>query len=787
MSFDARSQRRGLTVIAGLFATVSLLSGCGGGGSGSGTPIQPATYTIGGSVSGLQSGESVVLQDNGGNSTTASANGAFTFSAPVTGSYSVTVSTQPVGQTCSVSNGNGTASANVTSVSVTCASNPPALAMIAGSSIGPGNANGSLATARFNGPFGVAIDASGNTYVVDYDSDTVRKITTGGVVSTLAGVPGQPGSADGTGSAARFRSPKGIAVDASGNVYVADTGNDTIRKITPAGVVTTLAGTAGVVGSADGTQGAAQFDGPQGIGTDNAGNVYVADSFNDLIREITPAGVVTTLAGLAGTCGSTDGTGSAARFCQPFGLAPDSTGNIYVADSDNDTIRKVTSAGVVSTIAGTPQSVGSADGTGANASFNLPSGLAVDTAGNIYVADTGNATVRMITAGGVVSTLAGTAGTRGYNDATGSAAWFRGGQGPAVDSQNNVYLADNNNLTIRKITPQGVVSTFAGAAPALGMADGTGTNAGFYGPNGVATDTAGNVYIADTLNCEIRKMSPTGAVSTLAGSTLNCNYPHFGVSDGTGPVAQFGWPNAVAADGTGNVYVADTYNDTIREITPSGTVSTFAGQAGVQGSADGTGRLANFNHPFGIATDSAGNVYVADTANDTIRKITPAGTSTTLAGTALQPGHADGSGSSARFSAPQAITADTAGNLYVADTGNNTIREITPAGVVTTLAGTAGVTGSADGIGASAQFNHPTGITVDAAGNLYVVDAWNYTIRKITPAGVVTTLVGQAGITGFTAGALPGVLDAQTAGVAISGSTLYISTYAGIAAVTNLH
>jgi sugar lactone lactonase YvrE len=659
--------------------------------------------------------------------------------------------------------------------------------MIAGSSIGPGNANGSLTTARFNDPFGVAIDATGNTYVVDYDSDTVRKITAAGVVSTFAGMPGQPGSADGTGSAARFRSPKGIAVDTSGNVYVADTGNDTIRKITPAGIVTTLAGTAGVVGSADGTQGAAQFNGPQGIGTDHTGNVYVADSFNDVIREITQAGVVTTLAGLAGTCGSTDGTGSAARFCQPFGLATDSTGNIYVADSGNDTIREVTSAGVVSTIAGMPQTVGSADGTGANASFDLPSGLAVDNAGNIYVADTGNATVRMITAGGVVSTLAGTAGTRGYDDATGSAALFRGGQGPAVDSQGNVYLADNNNLTIRKITPQGVVSTFAGAAPALGIADGTGTNAEFYGPNGLATDAAGNVYIADTLNCEIRKMSPTGTVSTLAGSSVNCNYPHFGVSDGTGPVAQFGWPNAVAVDEAGNVYVADTYNDTIREITPSGTVSTFAGQAGVQGSADGTGRLANFNHPFGITIDSVGNVYVADTANDTIRKITPAGTSTTLAGNALQPGHADGSGSSASFSAPLAITASSTGNLYVADTGNNTIREITPAGVVTTLAGTAGVTGSADGTGGNAQFNHPTGITADAAGNLYVVDAWNYTIRKITPAGVVTTLVGVAGTTGFTAGALPGVLDAQTAGVAISGSTLYISTYAGIAAVTNLH
>ena len=771
MGSGVHSQGRGRPIVAGSLAAVLLLSACGGGGGGN---IAPTSYSIGGSVSGLQGGASVVLQNNGGNSTTVSANGAFIFSSALaSGSgYSVTVSTQPTGQTCSVSGGSGTVgSSNVTSVAVSCANNP-ALAMVAGTGIGPGNTDGSVTTARFNSPFGVAIDASGNTYVVDADSDTVRKITAAGTVSTFAGTPGQPGSADGTGAAARFSTPRGIAVDSAGNVYVSDTGNDTIREITPTGSVTTLAGTAGVAGMADGTGAAAEFSGPQGIATDGSGNVYVADSFNNRIREIAPGGVVTTLAGQT-ACGTTDGAASSAEFCRPFGIASDSAGNVYVADSENDTIRKI-SAGTVSTLAGTAGQAGSTDGTGTGATFSLPSGLALDASGNIYVADTGNATVRMITAGGVVTTLAGSAGVLGYADAAGSAAQFRGGQGPAVDAQGNVYLADNNNLTIRRITPSGVVSTFAGIAPQLGDTDGLGQAARFYAPDGLATDSAGNVYIADTLNCEIRKMTSGGAVTTLAGSPSLCAFPQWGNANGVGPAAEFAWPNGVAVDGSGNVYVADTYNDEIREVTSAGTVTTFAG----------TG--SNFNSPFGLTIDGAGNLYVADTGNDTIRKITPAGAVSVFAGSTGVAGSQDGTGLAATFSGPQAITIDSGGNLYVADTGNNIIRKITPSGSVSTLAGTAGVIGSVDASGSNAEFNHPTGITVDGSGNLYVVDAWNYTIRKVTPAGVVTTLVGVAGQTGFTPGALPGVLDAQTAGIAISGSTLYISTYAGIAAVTNL-
>ena len=274
----------------------------------------------------------------------------------------------------------------------------------------------------------------------------IRKITSAGVVTTLAGST-TSGSADGTGVAASFSYPCGVAVDSSGNVYVADGNNNMIRKITSAGVVTTLAGST-TWGSADGTGAAASFGFPMGIAVDGSGNLYVGDNDNNMIRKITSAGVVTTLAGST-TSGSADGTGAAAFFNAPRGVAIDGTGTLYVADSSNNMIRKITSAGVVTTLAGSTTS-GHADGTGAAASFNAPNGVAVDGSGNVFVADFSNNTIRKIDSAGVVTTLAGST-TYGHADGTAAAASFRNPGAVAVDGSGSVYVADTNNNMIRKI------------------------------------------------------------------------------------------------------------------------------------------------------------------------------------------------------------------------------------------------------------------------------------------------------------------------------------------------
>ena len=611
---------------------------------------------------------------------------------------------------------------------------------------GYGSADGTGSAAQFAFPCGAAVDSAGNVYVADTVNSTLRKVApvgTNWVVTTLAGLAGCTGTNDGTGSAARFYYPDGVAVDSAGNLYVADSGNHTIREVTPVGtdwVVTTLAGLGGTRGSADGTNSAARFNYPAGVAVDTSGNVYVADEGNNTIRKVTPLGtnwVVTTLAGLAGSAGSANGTGSNARFYLPFGLAVATNGNVYVGDMGDTygTIRKVTSGGVVTTLA-----------TG----FNAPYGVAVDSAGNVYVADTDNNAIRKVTSGGVVTTLAGSVGSFGTNDGTGSAALFYSPFGLTVATNGNVYVADSGNNTIRKVTPAGVVTTLAGlASNNTGSTDGTGSAARFNGPANMAVDTNGNVYLADSGNNTIREVTPEGVVTTLAGLA-----GHAGSADGTNSAARFNLPYGVAMDSAGNLYVADTLNYTIRKVTPVGTnwvVTTLAGAAGVAGSADGTNSAARFNGPADTAVDTNGNVYVTDFNNDTIRKVTPAGVVTTLAGLAGSSGSADGTGSAARFYAPIGVAVDKAGNVYVTEYFNYTIREVTPVGtnwVVTTLAGLAGSVGSVDGTNRAARFNYPAGVAVDTNGNLYVADDGDSTIRQVTPVGtnwVVTTLAGLAG------------------------------------------
>ena len=430
-----------------------------------------------------------------------------------------------------------------------------------------------------------------------------QSISTPYQISTYAGTA-VSGDADGVGSAAQFSNPTSIAVDSSGNSYVVDCENQTIRKILPGGVVTTLAGSPGVAGSADGVGSAATFrfyyqeiilgefypvEGG-GIVADPAGNLYVADTGNCTIRKITPAGVVTTFAGTAGAAGSADGTGSTAQFRDPRGLALDAAGNLYVADSGNDTIRKITPAGVVTTLAGSPGVAGSANGMGSAATFGSPYGVAVDASGNVYVSEVGNNIIREITPLGQVSTLAGLAGTGASTDGIGSAARFLSPSALAIDAAGILVVADSGNDAIRLVEPAtGVVTTAAGLPGSPGNADGAGSSARFDYPMGIAVDAAGNVAVADTFNEEIRTglaaaappviLTQPQAVSVTAGGLFTLSV----VAAGNGPLSYQWYFNGAAITGQisssyakGNAQAADAGSYTVAVADAGGSVSSAA-------------------------------------------------------------------------------------------------------------------------------------------------------------------------------------------------------------------
>ncbi len=615
----------------------------------------------------------------------------------------------------------------------------------------------------------------------DSGNHTVREIDTGtGAVRTIAGSPGTNGALDGIGAAATFEGPAALTYDGNGNLYLVDA--ETIRKLVVAtGAVTTIAGQTGVKGNLDAPDGGLSwFNDPGGLTADGAGNLYVADTQNESIRQVSVAtGAVTTLAGHYPNQQTTDGIGRYAYFDLPSGVVWDGIGHLYVAEYGGNTIREVdVSTRSVTTIAGVPATFGQADGPGATATFRQPWGIGFDGIGSLFVTELGNDTIREVSvATPSVATLAGTAGAIGSMDGTGPLASFSSPTAVDDDGAGALFVADMGNSTIRKIDAStGVVTTFAGKPASNGSTDGVGSAASFYGPEGLAYDGAGKLFVADRFNNVIREVdTDTGAVTTLAGSGLP------GSMNGVGTSASFTFPASPIYDGAGTLYVADSGNATIRKVAvATRLVTTYAGNMRDSGARDGTITTALFGEPWGLAYDNAGTIFVADTGNDTIREIAVAtGMVTTLAGKAGSPGHADGIGTAATFDQPRALALDGAGNLYVTDLYNYTIRKIVVAtGTVTTLAGTVGVFGSVDGVGTAARFNGPVALVYDGAGNLLVADEGSHAIRKVAIAtGAVTTVIGVLGQAGVELGALPASLN-MPAGLALTpGGDLFISDF----------
>ena len=586
--------------------------------------------------------------------------------------------------------------------------------------------NGPATSAQLNAPTGLAVDTAGNLYIADNWNSRIRKVSNG-VITTVAGngTPGFSGD-NGPATSAQLDGPYAIAADSSGNLYITD--SDRVRKVSN-GVITTVAGNGTLGFSGDnGPATSAQLNIPVGVAVDPAGNLYIADSWNNRIRKVSN-GVITTVAG-NGTGGFSGDNGPAVSARLDFtGVAVDSAGNVYIAGSATSRIRKV-SNGVITTVAGNGTGGFSGDnGSAISAQLNYPGGVAVDSAGNVYIADSGNSRIRKVS-NGVITTVAG-GGMQLGDSGPATSAQVYGPTGVAVDPAGNLYMADTFDNRIRKVS-NGVITTVVGnGTPGFSGDGGPATSAQLTGPLGVAVDSAGNLYIADSGNYRIRKVS-NGVITTVAGSG-GPGYPLIG-DNGPAVRAQLN-PFGIAVDSGGNVYIADVGNNRMRKVS-NGVITTVAGN-GTSGSGDDNGPAtsAQLDGPWGVAVDAAGNLFIADVGNNRIREVSN-GVITTVAGTGAQGFSGDdGPATSVQLNAPTGVAVDLAGNLYIADRNNNRIRKVS-GGVMTTVAGngTLGFSGD-NGPATGAQLNYPRGVAVDSAGDVYMADVGNNRIRILTPVG----------------------------------------------------
>ena len=593
-------------------------------------------------------------------------------------------------------------------------------------------------------PVSVAVDASGNMYISDQGNYRVRKVSSSGFITTVAG-NGVSGTTTSGAAVYAEINPWGVGIDAAGNVYIA--AGNSVLKLNTAGVLTLVAGTGTAGYSGDGGPAtAAQLNNPAGLCVDAAGDIFIADDGNARVREVNTSGIITTIAG-GGTGGIGDGGPATAANVNPYGVAVDAAGNVYIADQNNERIRKVNTSGIITTVAGNGTPGFSGDGGAATtAELYYPYDVKVDAAGNLYIPDKHNQRIRKVNTSGIINTIAGT-GTAGYSGDGGpaTAAELNNPSGLAIDVSGNVYVADQTNNRIRKISTSGIITTVAGNdLPLTGYSNGGGNvtlaELGDYNvttlfqtltssaTSNLSIDNAGNLIVVDNPNECIRKISPSGVITTIAGN----NIQGFSGDGGPATTAELSDPSAAAVDKYGNIYIADFANKRIRKINTSGIITTFAG-GGIAGLGDGGPATLAVISACGVAVDKIGNVYIADGTQSRVRKVDTAGIISTIAGTGTVGNSGDGGPAiSATLDLPNSVVLDRYGNLFISDLRNHNVRKVDTNGIISTYAHVGGIQ-----------------IAIDSVGNIYVSTTTgpdgipgNY-INKIDPFGYITVVAGN--------------------------------------------
>jgi sugar lactone lactonase YvrE len=718
------------------------------------------------------------------------------------------VSGTPLGSgTFSVTATNAEGSATAGPFSLSVSASPGDVQVVAGTGIQGEPTAGVATSSELEDPQLMTMDSSGDLYVADPPADVIEKITPSGTLSIFAGIVGSAGAPTaGPATSSKLSQPTGVAVDSSGDVYINDPGNRVVEKVTPSGTLSVFAGIVG--SSAAPTAGPATSSGlgvPAGIALDSSGNLYITDISHGDVEKVTPGGTLSIIAGTGSTGTPTAGPATSSHLGGPFGIATDSSGDVYIADANGNRVEKVTPGGTLSIIAGTGTAGAPTAGVAANSKLNSPYAVAVDAAGNLYIGDYNNHEVEKVTPGGTLSIFAGT-GTSGTPTAGPATSANMGApDGLTFDSSGDLYVDDYVDHLVYEVVsaaptftadtppsatydsaysytftatgnPAPTFSVSSGALPyglslntTTGVVSGTPMGSGTFSisaSNSAGTATAGPFTLSVT--------APAGDILAFAGTGASGS-PTAGVATSSALTN----PQHVALDSSGDVYIADTNNNEVEKVTPSGTLSVFAGTGTAGAPTAGPATSSDLDVPRGVAVDSSGNVYIADAGNDDVEKVTPSGTLSVFAGTGTAGVPTAGPATSSELDVPRGVAVDSSGNVYIADSLNNEVEKVTPSGTLSVFAGTGTAGVPTAGAATSSRLDDPAGLAFDGSGNLYIADIFNHEVEKVTPSGTLSVFAG----TGTAGTPTPGVatsaaLSQPYAVAASSSGNVYIADYA---------